>query len=41
MATDTDIAELCGIYGEMDSEGKKKLVLSASLLLDAQKAIKT
>jgi hypothetical protein len=40
MADTADITELRGIYGEMDTEGKRKLVVSASLLLDAQKAIK-
>ena len=34
---DSDVAELQKIYSEMDAKGKKKVIMAASQLLNAQK----
>jgi hypothetical protein len=36
MVTDFEVNELCGVYKEMDKDGKKKMLLMAKQLLGVQ-----
>jgi hypothetical protein len=38
MCEETEIAELHKIYQEMDTEGRKRITVAASQLLEAQKS---
>ena len=39
MIDDSDVDELQQIYGKMDAEGKKKMIMAATQLLSAQKKL--
>ena len=39
MKDQPQVTELCGVYGEMDDEGKKQMVKMAGKFLDVQRIL--
>ena len=39
MKEQPQVIELCGVYGEMDEEGKKQMVKMAGKFMDVQKIL--